>query len=76
MKKKKTVVLKMRNCKECNNGYYIALYHEKHTNDFVRVGSNCECEKTEINTDYVMDIRDEMLHPEKYAPTLFTGLLN
>jgi hypothetical protein len=70
-KRKKTVALKIRNCKVCNNGYYIALYHEKHTNDFIRLGSNCACEKSEISDEHVADLRDEMLHPEKYAPSLF-----
>lgn len=68
---KKKVVLKMNDCRVCGSGYGVFLYHEKNKSNKIKVGSNCACAKSEISEDHVSDLRDELLHPERYAPTLF-----
>lgn len=68
---KKGVVLKINTCRTCKNGYRMFLYHQRTSNDKIMVGSNCVCERSEVNINHVSNLRDEILHPEKYAPSLF-----
>ena len=55
--------MRIQECSNCHSGYYVILYHERNRNISTKIGANCKCERSTIDSLWIDELVNEYRCP-------------